>query len=527
MAILALNTLIGNYDWKGGMAAGGGHWHGVDDKAAGMVNLKSDVGGNKQTANGIPINRVGMEYEGDAPNLFAQDGYPAKRPWFPFAAFGNYQEVVPSIGDQYPYPVKALLSYWNNIPYSVPATREKVMEILKDTNLLPYHVCFDYEMGEMASLADLVIPDGCYLERWSTPHVAPSILTQASGFRQPVVGSYDKSKKAWEFPYSNPLSTDIQMVEDLIMTIAHKVEQKTGTSWPGFDDDTFSGTDADTAGKSITNAWDWYDMILSNWRIESGKPASNDEIREKGGVFEDDDQAYDGNYLKHRYGKIVHLFAGSKPGAHTYSKPLVETLDSQTGANHGGLPAYVDPEQDIMGNSFSSESAGSNVFKLLTYKPVLHAQGRTIIDPWLVDMMPQNAVEMNASDAAALGLKSGDKVKLTSTNPQAPSSIGGAADTVFGGKARVRVIQGLRPGCVAIAHSFGHWQMSSRSRTLDGSSVSYDPSRGAGISSSPVTRLDTSVNNKSTNAANYPAALQDYVGGSVSFYDSYVTIEKI
>jgi len=533
MAILALNNLIGNIDWKGGMAGGGGHWHGVDDKAAGMVNLKSDVGGStKQSPNGIPINRVGKEYEADAPNLFGADGYPAKRPWFPFAGFGNYQELIPSIGDQYPYACKALLTYWNNIPYSVPATRDVAMEVLKDANKVPFHVNFDYEMGENASVADVVIPDGCYLERWSTPHVAPSILTKASGFRQPVVGTYDMTKKAWEFPYSHPLSSDIQMIEDLIMALAHKVEGITGQEWPGFGDNakTFSGGDSDTAGKKIESAGDYYEMVLDNWRIESGKPASNQEIRDKGGVFEDDSGAYDadGVHVGHQWGGQVHFFIDYKPHAHAYGgATLVETRDSLSGNNHTGLPTYVDPEQDISGNSYASEGDPSNVFKLLTFKPVIHAQGRTVIDPWLVDLMPDPMVQMNTADATTLGLRTGDKIKITSTHTGPYSrAMGDAADPFLADRAHVQVTDAIRPGCISIPHSYGHWQMSSQSRQVILASgvtqtVEGDASRASGVSSSPVTRLDTSV------GVNYPAAPQDPVGGSVAFYDSFVTVEKL
>ena len=531
MAILALNNLIGNIDWKGGMAGGGSHWHEVDDKKAGMINLKSDVGGTKQSANGIQITRVGKEYEGDAPNLFAADGYPAKRPWFPFAAFGNYQELLPSIGDQYPYACKALLSYWNNTPYSVPATRDMAIEILKDEAKLPFHVCFDYEMGEMASLADIVIPDGCYLERYSTPHVAPSILTKTSGFRQPVVGSYDRTKKGWEYPYSHPLSPDIQMIEDLIIAIAHKTEQITGQPWPGIGDNTFSGSDApDTDGKRIDNAGDYYEMILDNLRIESGKPANNDEIRAKGGVFEDDAAAYDadGVHVAHRWGGQVHFFIDYKPAINSYGgASLVATRNSMDGSHHTGLPTYVDPEQDMRGNSYATEGSGTNAFKLLTYKPVFHAQGRTIINPWLVDLMPDPMVQMNRVDADRLGLRTGEKVKITSTHPGPYSrTMGDAADPFLAFRARLEVTEGIRPGCISIPHSYGHWQMSSQSREVllpSGvtETVAGDASRAAGVSSSPVTRLDTSV------GVYYPAAPQDPVGGSAAFYDSFVTVAKL
>ncbi|MCK7494197.1 MAG: hypothetical protein MZW92_25535 [Comamonadaceae bacterium] len=37
-------------------------------------------------------------------------GYPAKRNWWPLSS-DVYEEIMPSIGDAYPYPVKALFSY--------------------------------------------------------------------------------------------------------------------------------------------------------------------------------------------------------------------------------------------------------------------------------------------------------------------------------------------------------------------------------------------------------------------------------
>ena len=79
---------------------------------------------NGLTPTGIPITRVQKRYDEDGPNLFARDGIPARRPWFPFAKAGNYQEVFPSIDDQYPYPVKAVFAYWADLPYSTPAQRD-------------------------------------------------------------------------------------------------------------------------------------------------------------------------------------------------------------------------------------------------------------------------------------------------------------------------------------------------------------------------------------------------------------------
>ena len=73
---------------------------------------------------GIKLNRSSKHYEKDAPSLFKRDaGYPAKRPWFPYALNGNYQEIIPSAAEGYPYPMKALFTYWNAmaVQYAGPA----------------------------------------------------------------------------------------------------------------------------------------------------------------------------------------------------------------------------------------------------------------------------------------------------------------------------------------------------------------------------------------------------------------------
>jgi anaerobic selenocysteine-containing dehydrogenase len=52
--------------------------------------------------------------------LFLRDGYPARRNGYPLAT-DIYQEIAPSIGDAYPYPVKALFLYMGSPVYSLPA----------------------------------------------------------------------------------------------------------------------------------------------------------------------------------------------------------------------------------------------------------------------------------------------------------------------------------------------------------------------------------------------------------------------
>jgi len=156
LAIQHLNTLIGNYDWKGGCSNGGGGW----SHKSGVVKLDKVAGGPSHE--GIRIDRAKTFYNAqEAGDLFT--GYPAKRQWFPFATHGNYQEVIPSIQDGYPYSMKALITFWNAWPYSTPTLRKVWEETVADENKLPLLVSISPVIGEVAAWADYILPDTVWL----------------------------------------------------------------------------------------------------------------------------------------------------------------------------------------------------------------------------------------------------------------------------------------------------------------------------------------------------------------------------
>lgn len=513
MAIASLNMLIGNFDWKGGNTTGGSHWH--EEGTSGTMNLKNVPDG--VSPSGVAISRHGKSYEKDAPNIFARDGYPAKRVWTPFNTRWNFQEILPSLDDGYPYPVDTLIIYWNDMLYSSPAGKEEGARILKDKTKLPHFIAFDILFGETAALADYILPDTTHLERWSTPHVAPAIITKTSGVRQPYVGDFEGSDRNYYVSYlsSGNIAKDLntatgpQLLEDILIALTNKMAEKAGKKFPGVGDDAFEMLD--TSGSSIsssegwttslTNAWDYYKNILINFKVESGKPSDIQEILEKGGVFADSDGSeYDGDYVAKQFGGIMHFHVDK----------LVTTNDPYTGKPFDalGVGAKHETPQGVLGTEITTDS--TNKFLLVTYKPVTHAQGRTIVNPWLQMIMPENFVEMNKDDAADLGVATGSLVEITSKD--------GVKAT---GKVKVRKI---RKGVVAIAHSYGHWEMSSKAHLVDNKETTFDKARAAGIASSPIMMLDPDMGGTGVGSKN--VCLQDKVGASASFYDSPVNIRK-
>ena len=506
-AVHLLNILNGNFDWKGGNSKGGSHFAEMGGKAAGQVKLKTVVGGLSPA--GVPISRHGKNYEIDAPNLFARDGIPARRPWFPFNKRWNYQEILPSIKDGYPYQVEAVILYWNDLLYSTPAMRAEGERILADEGKIKLLVAFDILIGETSRWADYILPDTTWLERWSTPHVAPAILTKTSGFRQPLVGSYIEETidgKPRKF-YVSPLSqgnvardfwngteeaTGPQLMEDIMIALGGRL------GIPGVGAGAFDLTGAAPGydwRSGLYSAWDWYLNALNNFSVETGVPV--EEIIAKGGVFapvggnpEDPSASYEGDYLKSRFGKLIHI----------YIEPLAATRDSMTGRFYDPLPK-VEPIRDVMDRPLV-EPPGFDL-RAITYRYVYHAQARTIANPWLQGLRPENAIEINAGDGRARGLRTGDLVRIE--GPGGVSAVG-----------RVRLTEGMRPGVVGIPHSFGHWEMGSNgNNTIDGEPVPHDPARGRGVVLNPLLMTDPYLQD---------VCLQDKIGGSASFYDTPVRV---
>ncbi|MFQ5891204.1 MAG: molybdopterin-dependent oxidoreductase [Candidatus Methanofastidiosia archaeon] len=460
MAIGMLNWLIGNMNVVGGMSSGGGHWHEMGGKSGNLYDL-GKLHPGKVKSKGVVLTRYKAKYEDTTE--FEKNGYPAKRPWFPLALHGNWQEIVPSIAQGYPYSVKALINHMGNTVYSTPGGIHFV-ETLKDTKKLPLIISFTTVMSEIDALSDYILPDRHYLERYSTTHTAPAILSKVSQFRVPVV---------------DPVFKDTRLEEDVLIEIAKRM----GLS--GFGEDGFG------EGMPLNNAWDWYKKMFSNIASEGdGVPGLTEEDRlnyclSRGGRFED--------YGKRHDWKGICLI---------YVEKLAKTKDSMSGKPYDGLPRY-EPIKDCIGNEVKDEGYD---FELTTYKPVFHTQSRTASNPWLMELQEENYVEINSQDAEKLGVKTGDLVKVTS-----PSNEEGVV-----GKALVT--EGMRPGVIAISHSYGHWEYGSKPYKVDGKESEYAEFIGKGVSGNPVMRLDPVLKD---------VPLQDPIGGSASFYDTKVRVERV
>ena len=519
-AIILLNVLIGNSGWKGGLAQGGGHWHELGGAPGNPYNFK-EMHPAPHWDFGTKVNRERATYEEST--LFT--GYPAKRPWYPFT--GNlYQEVIPSAKDGYPYPIKVLFLHMGTPVLSTPAGHKQIA-ILKDIKSVPLFIASDILIGETSMYADYVFPDTTYLERWGSPGGgSPAMLAKLSKLRQPVVAPLTETVKVdgIEMPTN---------MEAFLIAVGKKLKL------PGF------GKDALGPGKNFDHQDDWYLKIAANLAMGDKKgdkvPAAdtkemdifrkarrhlpksvfNEErwknaagvdywphavyVLNRGGRFEDSDKVYKGDTQAHPYSGIFQLFV----------ERVAKGRNSMSGQHFDGLPAVEGPR---FANGKPVEAKKDYAFHLITFKEIFGGQSRTMPpDQWLTELLPENAVLLNRVDAEKLGLHNGDRVRLSSaTNPDGSFDLGNGEMRRVEGS--VKALEGLRPGVVAVSWHFGHWASGSRDMTVDGNLVKGNPRRARGLCPNPVMLEDSVARN---------VCLTDPIGGSASFYDTYVKITRV
>ncbi len=523
-AIIALNMLVGNCDWKGGMQGGGGHWHEDGSKKGQPFPLKK-MHPNKLGKFGVKVSREGTAYE--KTSLFRKNGYPAKRNWYPYT--GNvYQEVIPSGVDGYPYHIKALYLHKGTPGLSVPGANSTI-DYLRDPKKIPLFFADDIVIGETTMYCDYIFPDTAIWERWGTPHLTPAVLTAGSKIRQPVVESLVETCTV--FGRRQPIS-----MESVMLAIAEKLRLsgfgKDGFA-PGLDcstrDDYFLKLVANVAfgdhnGKDmVPRATDSEVRVFLNARRHMSKAVfdqsawkkavgSNEDlwrrvitVLNRGGRFEDASGAYRGDHVHHLVKTQLNLFV----------EHVARGKHSFTGKHLEGMPIY-EPILDFSGKPVSFPKRYP--FQLFTYKHILGGQSRTISNYWtMAAEAGENYVWMNTRDARRLGLKTGDTVRLTG-----PANTSGTTrltdNRVKDIVGKVKVMEGIRPGTVCASWSFGHWAYGSCDVTVNGQVVRGDSRRGTGICPNPVMMVDPQIKNM---------CLTDLIGGSCSFYDSYVAVEKV
>jgi anaerobic selenocysteine-containing dehydrogenase len=513
---MTINLLLGNFDWKGGMIAAS-TYNTTGGKKGQPFDLNKLKPG-KTNKFGISVIRHDVKYEDTT--LFS--GYPAKRNWWPLAS-DVYEEIIPSIGHQYPYPVKALFTYMGAPTYSLPAGQTNI-EVLADVNKLPLYFASDILIGTTSMYADYIFPDLSYLERWEMQGSHPNMPAKVQPIRQPVIAPIPETVKVYgeEIPCS---------YEALMLALAEKLGMK------GFGKDGFG------PGQDFTRPDDFYIRMVANVATDGAPVPDADEgeiklflesrkhlpktvfdrerwekiagpnwqkvvyVLNRGGRFQDYKEIYKGDLVSNKYGRLIDL----------YQEKTATTKNAFTGKPNPGYATYL-PITTSLGKSPKESGLEEGYpFHLITHRDILMCKSRTVPNYWLLAIYPENGVIINQLDARRLGLRNGDRVKVVSaTNPEGVWDLKNGVRKPMIGKAMVT--ETIKPGVISFTLGHGHWATGAADVVIDGKVVKGDPRRATGIHANAAMWIDPYLKN---------TCMLDPVGGSVSFYDSKVRLIKV
>jgi anaerobic selenocysteine-containing dehydrogenase len=521
-AIIILNFLIGNVDHVGGFMKGGGAWDGTGSKP-GQPYPIAKLHPNALTPFGVKLT---CESSGpyETSTLFKRDGYPAKRPWFPFTD-DVYQEIIPAANAGYPYPIKILWLHYGTPVMASPAGHLQA-KMLQDTAKIPLFIATDIVIGDTSMYADYIFPDLSYLERWSNPlGTSPVVLTEMSKFRQPVAAPIPEIVNI--DGEDQPISLDAT-----IIALAKKLAVS------GF------GQDAFGPGQNLNRSEDFHLKLIANLaagdKPGDGVPAADgaelellrqarrhlpkavfDEkkwqaavgphwpqvayLLNRGGRFEAASGAYEDGFAKHPWANQLNI----------YVEPVGSGTHAVQGKRFSGVPVYQEAESfDGKPVSFPQEFD----LALITYKEVYGGQSRTSGNyAAQMAIMPENFVYLNGIDAQRLGLVDGDTVRVESPGFKGSFDLGpGQGPSKVAGK--VRVVQGLRPGVVSISYHYGHWAYGARDIEIDGQRIPGEQARGKGLVPNAPMAIDGYLKD---------VCLTDPIAGDSAFSGSRIRLVKI
>ncbi len=513
---MTINLLLGNFDWKGGMISAAAY-----NTTGGKEGQPFDFGKltpGKNARFGISIIRHDIKYEDST--IF--DGYPAKRNWWPLAS-DIYEEIIPSAGDSYPYPIKAVFSYMGTPAYALPAGHTNI-EILADVNKIPLYFTTDILIGTTTMYADYIFPDFSYLERWEMQGSHPNMPAKVQPVRQPVIAPLTETVKVFgeEMPCC---------YEAMMLGLAEKL------GLPGFGKDGFG------PGQDFTKQDDFYIRMIANVATDGSPVPDADDaevklflesrqhlpktifdperweriagqnwrkvvyVLNRGGRFQEYKDMYKDNYVSNQYKKSINI----------YQEKTAGTKNAFTGKSNPGYATYI-PVSTALGKSpQESGLVDGYPLHLITFRDVRMTKSRTITDYWLLAIRPENEVIINPVDAKRIGVKSGDKVKVVSaTNPEGVWDLRNGTKKPMVGKAKVT--ETIMPGVVTFTLGHGHWATGAVDVMIDGKVIKGDPRRATGIHANAAMWVDPHLKN---------TCMIDPVGGSVSFYDTKVELLKV
>jgi len=425
MAIHALNGLVGATDSEGGVFTG--------EKGPASSYPKFDKYQDDIAKAGVKQKKIDQRGYLKFPNL--AKGKPGS---------GVSTNNVPNaILANDPYDIKVAIGYYCNFNFSCtePVRWNKAMA------KIPFFVYIGTNPSEMAQFADIVLPAAMHhSEEWSIS------LNKGNGYghisiHQPVI------KRMF----------DVKAAEtEVAWMLAEKLKAK---GFPNVYDWLYNEYKDPETGKNPTSgeelaiyatkirskkAWD----PVENKDYKGDRPTGWEDFRKKGVVNSPrfvfrkkwtTDGFKDTVTKKFEFYSETLKKALSEHAANhkTTVDAVLEATNYEARGEKAFVPHYESPRRHGDRKEYP--------FDLIDMKSRLNREGRSQNLPWYYsfkkcdpgDVSHEDVIQINPADAAKLGIKDGDMVKVTSV-------IGSL-------KVKARLWEGVRPGVVAKCYGQGHW----------------------------------------------------------------------
>ncbi|GAB4342611.1 MAG: molybdopterin-dependent oxidoreductase [Calditrichia bacterium] len=347
--------------------------------------------------------------------------------------------VADSIINKDPYEVKMILAYWNNFTFSCTGAErwEKAMQ------MVPFTVHLTTHASEFTQFADIVLPVAMSkFERLGYTKTKANRYATAT-LLQPVV------KPMW----------DVKMDEtEIPWLIAEKLKERGFSNLLDYFQNEFK--DPET-GKMPTNGLEFteYNLKIQTAPLWDGKKdVGGDKINGwaeflKRGMWNSSPYKYKkrwGGNFKTKTHKFEFYSETLKDSLSQHAEKhkttiddILETTKYEAHGEKAFVPHYETPYR------WGEEK--EYPFTFIDYKSRLNREGRSQNAPWYQEFKKcdvgdeswDDVLKINPVDAAKLGIKDGDMVKVTS---QVSSIV-----------VKAKLWEGVRPGTVTKCFGQGHW----------------------------------------------------------------------
>jgi anaerobic selenocysteine-containing dehydrogenase len=316
------------------------------------------------------------------------------------------------------------------------------IDIMKDEKLLPYIVAVSPFYSESSSLADLILPDVTYLERWSWDDMVSYDQIPEFYIRQPVVEPFGETRQFQDVCVEMAKRLGIKLPFESAVDFIKKSCKKSHIDFEymkqhGVWHDPNAKPKYKAYAKKLKPAdYTGKDIILDAktgvyWNWKKSKAKSRSEALSKGYTWTKD--AYKG-YIGQKIGGVV--YKGFTPDKVNKSGKFEIYSELLKKKGFSPMPSWLPiPEHKVM-------KPGELI--LTTFKVNVQSHSRTQNSPWLTEIYHDNPAWINPATAAARGIRDGDKIRVK-------SKVGEIIT-------KARVMQGVHPQAVAISHHMGHWQ---------------------------------------------------------------------